>query len=203
MGLGARGAWAALLLGALQVLALLGTTVDGSADLAGERSTNNSTLLQNPTANITGGGRGACLSAGPTRKRCCGSFKLPIRISPSARETARGVGGRRPPQLWGVPVQIAQLARDAKHGGRAPLSNVPSQTGEPRAWRGPPSPAAPAGKTRAPRVSHRSGFSRPFSRSRMGYAVFLVSVVAPGAVLYCFCYFSCFSGGGTKTHASY
>ncbi|XP_076969249.1 porimin-like [Tamandua tetradactyla] len=54
MGLGARGAWAALLLGALQVLALLGTTVDGSADLAGERSTNNSTLLQNPTANITG-----------------------------------------------------------------------------------------------------------------------------------------------------
>ncbi|XP_037697160.1 porimin [Choloepus didactylus] len=54
MGLGARGAWAALLLGALQVLALWGTTVDSAADSQGYTNLKNSTLPQKNIANTTG-----------------------------------------------------------------------------------------------------------------------------------------------------
>ncbi|XP_012514696.1 PREDICTED: porimin [Propithecus coquereli] len=52
MGLGARGAWAALLLGTLQVLALLGAAVDPS-DPAASANKENSVPQQNSSANAT------------------------------------------------------------------------------------------------------------------------------------------------------
>ncbi|KAM9659222.1 porimin isoform 1-T1 [Trichechus inunguis] len=53
MRLGARGVWAALLLGALQVLALLGTAVDSSGS-AESTSQNSSVGQQNSGANSSG-----------------------------------------------------------------------------------------------------------------------------------------------------
>ncbi|XP_051678374.2 porimin, partial [Oryctolagus cuniculus] len=52
MGLGPRGAWAVLLLGALQVLALLGTALSAE-DPLGTSDTKNIVSLQNSTANST------------------------------------------------------------------------------------------------------------------------------------------------------